>query len=161
MSLEQLLFFLILVALPLLERLIRAGSARAGTPPSEREPAAAGRTVSGPRPALSSPDSGTASWDRPTELRAPTSAVPPVVPQVVRHTASETLPVTERELRVPAGRQHRPPAKQRQGRPEERMRPLPALAGGVPGGDLGRAIVLMAILGPCRALEPKDAAQLN
>jgi hypothetical protein len=28
----------------------------------------------------------------------------------------------------------------------------------IAGGDLRRAIVLIAILGPCRALQPKDAS---
>jgi hypothetical protein len=32
---------------------------------------------------------------------------------------------------------------------------------GIAGGDLRRAIVLIAVLGPCRALEPRDASQLG
>ena len=132
MSIEQLLFFLLLIALPLLERLIRAMRMRANDSSAERAATVAGPAVSGSRPTGSPDDaSGTAADGRQTEL---------------------TLPALRREgnrgpiARLRAG-----------GRSDSRS----ALSPVIVDGDLRRAIVMIAILGPCRALEPKDASQLG
>ena len=162
MSVEQLLFFLLLIAIPLLERLIRARRARTGGSPGERGPATAQGTVSRPRLPLSVPDAGgTASDGRRTELPLPGSPLPPALPQAVRHAAPEQLRASEREPRMRRERKHGPAASLRTGHSERPLRPGTALRRVIAGGDLRRAIVLIAILGPCRALEPKDASQLG
>ena len=159
MSIEQLLLFLLLVAIPLLERLIRAMRARTDGSPGERGAAAADGTVSRPRPPLSVPETGgTPLEGRRTELPLPASPLPPALPQAVRHAAPEQLGASERKPRVRRERQHRPPANLRTGHSERPVRPGTAVQRVIAGGDLPSAIVLMAILGPCRALEPKDAS---
>jgi hypothetical protein len=156
MSIEQLLFFAILVAMPLLERLIRVMRARTGGSSGDRTPAPAGETGSPPRPPMSLPDAGaTASPPRGTELPLPASPLPPTLPQPIPHLAAGDLRASAREPRVRREPRPVPSAGLRAGRAE---RP-PALRPVIGAGDLRRAIVLMAVLGPCRALEPNDASQ--
>lgn len=156
MSIEQLLFFLLLVALPLLERLIRAMRTRTTDSSAERAGTIAESAVSGSRPPGSPNASGTAADGRQTELTLPASPLPPALPEAVRHTVPEQLRPTERALRRAGNRG--PIARLRAGgRSDSRS----ALAPVIVGGDLRRAIVMIAILGPCRALEPKDASQLG
>ena len=162
MSIEQLLFFLLLVAIPLLERLIRAMRARTNDSSAERARTVAEPTVSRSRPPVSPHDaSGTASEGRRTELPLPASPLPPTLPQAVRHVAPEHVRASEREPRVRREGKREPAASLRT-RPSERpMRPGTGLRHVIGVGDLRRAIVLIAILGPCRALEPKDTSQLG
>ena len=156
MSIEQLLFFALLVAIPLLERLIRVMRARTGGSSGDRTPAPAGETVSPPRPPLSLPDAGaTPSQSRGTELPLPASPLPPALPQPIPHAAPGDLRASEREPRGRREPRPMPAASLRGGRSERR----PAHRRVIGAGDLRRAIVVMAVLGPCRALEPKDASQ--
>jgi hypothetical protein len=158
MSPEQLLFFLLLVAIPLLERLIRAMRARTNDSPGERAPTPAERAVSPWRAPRSAHDAGgPASEALRTELPLPVLPPPPALPEAARHAAPEQLRASQREPGVRRERQHGPAATVRQ-RP---MRPGTALQQIVAGGDLRRAIVLITILGPCRAFEPKDASPLG
>ena len=129
MSSEQVLFFLLLVALPLLERLIRALRARpAGS--VDRPPAPAPESVSRPSP------------------------LPPAPTQVISHGAPEQLRVLERKPR-PQAAKHPPVTSLQTGQRAERPTALRRV---IAGGDLRTAIVVMAVLGPCRALEPEDAS---
>jgi hypothetical protein len=140
----------------LLERLVRAMRARTGGSSDDHLPVPDPGTVSRPRSPVSGPDAGTrASGRRGPELPLPASPLPPALPQAIPH-APEHLSASEREprVRVPT---HVPATSRRTGQSE---RPL-ARRGVIAAGDLRRAIVLMAILGPCRALEPKGASQLN
>lgn len=138
MSIDQLLFLLILIALPLLERLIRAMRTRANDSSTDA--------------------SGTAADGRQTELALPASAAPPAVPPAVRHTGPEPLRPTEGALHVRRAGNRGPITRLRDG---GRSHPRRAHAPIIVNDDLRRAIVLIAVLGPCRALEPKDASQLN
>ena len=158
MSIEQLLFFLLLVAFPLLARLIRAMRARTGDSPGDRDPALAGGTVSRPPPPVSVPDAGaTASERLRTEPPPPVAPLPPPLPQAIRHVAPGQLRASEREPRVRRERKLGPATSLRLGRLE---RPI-ALKRVIAGGDLRRAIVLIAVLGPCRALERLRTSQLG
>jgi hypothetical protein len=159
MSSEQLLFLLLLVAIPLLERLIRALRARTGGLPGERTAASAEATVLRPRSPVSVPGAGAAASEgRGTELLLPTLPLPPALPQAVAGATPVQLHASERETRVRPDRKHAPAKSLRAGHSD---RPI-ALRRVVAGADLRRAIVLIAILGPCRALEPKkDASQLG
>jgi hypothetical protein len=147
MSIEQLLFFLLLVAIPLLQRLIRAMRARTDASLGDRLPGPERETISGRRSPVSVPDVGTTAGPPP---------LPPALPKAIPYAAPEHIRASEREprLRVPTPV---PATSRRTGHSE---RPL-ALRRVVAAGDLRRAIILMAILGPCRALEPKDASQLG
>ena len=151
MSIEQLLFFLLLVAIPLLERLIRAMRARTGGTPAERTPAPAEATVSRPRAPVSVPDAGaTGSERRRTELPLPGSSLPPAV----RRAAPEQLLASEPEPRMRREDKREAAASLRTGHSDRPPRSGTALRV-IAGGDLRRAIVLVTILGPCRALEPR------
>jgi hypothetical protein len=157
MSIEQLLFLLLLVAIPLLERLVRAMRARTGGSPDDHLPVPDSGTVSRPRPPVSVPDAGTtASGRRGPELPLPASPLPPALPRGISHAAPEHLRASEREprVRVPT---HVPATSRRTGQSERLLARRRVIA----AEDLRRAIVLIAILGPCRALEPKGASQLG
>jgi hypothetical protein len=161
MSPEQLLFFLLLVAIPLLERLIRAMRARTNDLPGERAPTAAEATVSHARLPRSAHDAGGAASEAPrTELPLPASLPPAALPEAARHAAPDQLHASKRE-HVRRERQHGPAATARPGHLQRPTRPGTALQRVIAGGDLRRAIALIAILGPCRALEPKDASPLG
>ena len=162
MSVEQLLFLLVLIAFPLLERLIRAMRARTGGSPAKRGPDVARGTVSRPRPALSVPEAGgTASQGRRTELPLPGSPLPPAPPQDIRHATPEQLRLSEREPPARRQRKHGPTASLRPGPSERPIRPDMSRRRVIASEDLRRAIVLTAILGPCRAVQPKNASQLG
>ncbi len=136
MTIEQLLLLLILVAVPLLERLLRV--VRERTSDSAREAAAAAAV-----PAVSPPP------------------VPPPAPGVLR-TAQRPLLAALPVL----------PPRPPDGAPGARLQP--ALTGRrtplarrraaardvTRGGDLRRAMTLMVILGPCRAIEPTDPSRI-
>ena len=152
MSIEQLLFFLFLVAIPLLEWLVRAMRGRTSGSSADDLRARNGGTVSDPRAPGSIPDTGrSASESRGAELPLPASPLPPAVPKANLPAPSEHLRESEREPRR-RQRKHVPATSRGRDQSEE---PLARLA----PGDLRRAIVLAAILGPCRALEPKDTSQ--
>jgi hypothetical protein len=162
MSTEQLLFFLLLVAIPLVERLIRAMRARANDSPGEGAPIGAEPTVSRSRPLQSAHDAGRrASEALRTELPLPASPLPPALPEAAPHAAPEQIRASQREPRVRRERQHGPAATGRPRHLQRPTRPGAALQRVIAGGDLRRAIILIAILGPCRAFEPKDASPLG
>lgn len=128
MSLDSLLLVAFLIVLPLLERLVRVLRARA-QPRTEK-------------PAVSPPHR-----ERTASIPSPVS-MPPVLPP--RHPAAERLSAGER---VRARR-----------RSEQATAVLPAGGGSVGSrarhvlshtkpADLRRAMMLVAILGPCKALE--------
>jgi hypothetical protein len=159
MSIEQLLFLLILVALPLLERLIRAMRTRPHDSSAERAGTLDEPAVSASRaPSPPSDARGGAPNGRHTELTLPASPLPPALPQAVRHTVSEQLRPTEGALHVRRDGKHPPTTRLRTGvRSDSPVAPRRVVA----DADLRRAIVLIAILGPCRGLEAKDASQLG
>jgi len=156
MSIEQLLLFLLLVALPLVERLIRTIRTRTKDASAERT-----RTVGEPagavsrRPQSSNDEIGTAADGRQTELPLPALPLPP---QAVPHTMPEPLRPREGSLHVRREGKRGAATRLRAGGRSDSQRALAPVLG---DGDLRRAIVMIAILGPCRALEPKDASQLN
>ena len=162
MSIEQLLFLLILVALPLIERLLRAIRG-----PANESPADPDRTV--PEPVASrsrlprSPHdaSDRASEGHRTELPLPALPRPPALPQTVRDAAPEQLRAADEKLRVRREDKRRPAAGLRTGHSERPLRPGRARRPIIESGDLRRAIVLMVVLGPCRARELKDSSQLG
>ena len=159
MSIEQLLFLLLLIALPLFERLIRAMRTRTNDSSGERAGTIAESAVSGSRPPGSPQDaSGTAADGRQTELTLPASPLPPDLPRAVRHTVREPLRPLEGALHVRREGNRGLIARLRAGGRLESRR---ALAPVIVSDDLRRAIVFIAVLGPCRALEPKDASRLN
>lgn len=162
MSIEQLLFLLLLLAIPLLERLIRAMRARMNDAPAERARTVAEPTVSRSRPPRSPHDaSGTAVEGRRTELSPPASPLPAALPQAVRDAAAERVRASQREPGVRRESKHATAASLRTGHSARPMRRGTSLRRVIAGGDLRRAIVLIAVLGPCRALEPKDASQVG
>jgi hypothetical protein len=157
MSVEQLLLVVFLVVLPLVQWLIGAMRARSGGPSGDRDAVPTRRTVSRPPPRA--PDAGGAGpQKRPTEVRVPAAPPRAAVPHAVRH-APEPHSAPQRESRVRRDRQHRPPANPRHGDPERPTRAATPMRGGIGGGDLRRAIMMIAVLGPCRAVEPWDASQ--
>ena len=155
MSIEQLLFFLLLIAIPLLERLVRGMRARSDGSPAERTPASAESTVSPPPIPVSAPHRGARVPERlGTDLPVSGLPLPPALPTERQRAAAVALPTSERGPGMRRQREDRP-ATVRARHPD---RPA-AVQRSIARGDLRRAIVLIAILGPCRALEPKDAAQ--
>jgi hypothetical protein len=155
MSIEQLLFFLLLVAIPLLERLIRAMQTRRAGSSGEQLPATDG-TVSRSRGPVSIRETGATAWEtRGAELPLAASPLPPALPKAIPHPVPEQLRASERapRLREP---KHVPATSRRTGQSERPLAPRRIAA-----GDLRQAMVLIAVLGPCRALEPKDVSQLS
>jgi hypothetical protein len=138
--------------------LVRAMRARTDGSPVERTPTHAEATVSRPRAPVSVPDAGATGSDRRgTELPLPGSSLPPALPQVVRRAAPEQLPESERAPRMRRERKHGPAASL----PARHSDRPTAVRRVIARGDLRRAVVLIAVLGPCRALESKDASQLG
>jgi hypothetical protein len=148
MSFESVLLLLFLV-FPLLERLIRFLRARAGQASAEPVPATQERPAPVRRPTapevLAEPAQMPGEAMRPIPVPPP---VPPPVPLPPRHPAAERLRAADR---VRAGRTS--PASEaalpRVRRASTRRDLL--LRGGT--ADLRRAVMLMTILGPCKALE--------
>jgi hypothetical protein len=156
-SIEQLLFLLFLLGLPLLERLIRATRTRRSESSAERAGNSAERDASrSGLPGSTHDASGTASEGRQTELPLP-APLPPALPQAFAHAVPEPLRATEGPLHVRKESRRGPAIRPRTGVHSESS-PV-ALRQVMVDGELRRAIVLIAILGPCRALEPKDASQ--
>lgn len=167
MAIEQFLFFLLLAALVLFDRLIRAMRARTSGLPGERTPGPAEAIVRRRPSPATVPDAGAAASEGGgTELLLPVPPLPPAppqaalpqtaLPQAVTHPTPEPHHASEREPRVRRERTQGPATSLRAGHSN---RPV-ALRRVIAGADLRRAIVLMTILGPCRALESKDASQL-
>jgi hypothetical protein len=135
MSFESLLLVAFLILLPLIERLVRSarqrqGGARVRSEPRPTPPPLTGVPVPQPPGAQSQP--------------APTGAwLPASVPETV---SIEAAPV--HSFTVDASRRT-PPVPNR-----GRRRPPGAVFGGRPG--LRRAVVLMTVLEPCRALEMRE-----
>jgi hypothetical protein len=151
MSIEQLLFFLLLLAFPLLDRLIRVVRERMGTPAGDSRPTAPG-TVAGPGTPVSIPRPGsTASTRRDADLPLQALPLPPALPSP--HADLGHLRAPERAPR-PRERTRAPATSRRTGQADP-----PMALRRIAGGDLRRAIALIAVLGPCRALQPKDASQ--
>jgi len=155
MSPESLLLLAFLILIPLLERLIRGlraqtSRARAGqvnTPAPER-PALPARP-SLPRVAADVDDGPTAHTELPRDTAPPTPAPPS---PALRHAAPERSMSRDR-TRARRQSQRGPAAPVAHSlQPMRRGTALRRIA----DGDLRRAIVLMTILGPCRALEPGD-----
>ena len=155
MSLEQLLFFVLLLAIPLLERLITAmrgrrdASRAAGLPSAAAEPIAAGKPV-------------VAAPLRHEALQG-SNAAPlvsgPLADGVAGYAGTEAVvpPKPDRGLvRARRTRQDSPAGTLRAVQASQATRnPAPRRAG-FSGQDLRMALVHVAILGPCRALEPRD-----
>ena len=128
MSFEQLLLLLILVAVPLLERLLRVVRERAGESMRDGAPTATGSAGAPPRPPRPAPDAGR-------------TAPPPLL---------MARPLPALPARPAAGPQSAPPAARR----ALLVRRRAAVRQPLPGGDLRRAMMLLAILEPCRAISP-------
>jgi hypothetical protein len=163
MSIEQLLFLLLLLGVPLLERIVRALRERAGVPadPTPKPPEA---PVYRPPAPVPLPDTAAAGPERGgTQLPLPRPPLPrppfppPPLPQAVPPAAPARLSEWERQRRTSRERKQGPAAHSRTGHPDRALGSRRVIG----GGDLRRAIVLMAILGPCRALEPKDPSTLG
>lgn len=162
MSPEQLLFFVLLAAILLLERLIRAMRARTNVSPGARAPTADESPVSRSRLPRSADDAGDPAPEAlPPELAFLSSPPPPALPEAARHVALGDIRAAQREPAVRRERRHGPAATVRPGHLLGRARAATALQRGITGGNLRRAIVLIAIVGPCRALEPKDASPMG
>jgi hypothetical protein len=141
MSIEQLLFFALLIGIPLLDRLIRAMRARTNGTPAR--PAPAGAPPAHPPARVSVPAAGNTGSKKPARE----------LPQAGRPVARDPLPAIEREPRIRRERKHglgTGVRARRWDRPASARRV-------VARRDLRRAIVLMTIIGPCRALQPMDA----
>lgn len=154
MSLEQLLLFVLLIGIPLLERLIRAIRARRSGSPAERTSTTPPeQTASRPRAPVPARHSGST---RPEKLGTERPRPASELPRTARPTASSPRSVGPgRARREPQrGPAHRVGALYSQ-RPKQGA----AIRRFIAGGELQRAIVLVAILGPCRALEPKEASR--
>jgi hypothetical protein len=158
MSLEQLLFFLLVIAIPLLERLITAVRGRRDTSrPASPHPAGAERT---------SPGTPAASADRRDEAYAGSNAAPPVsapLPEAAaRYAGSEAAaqPIPGGVL-VPARRtgQDSPARTVRAVQASQATRHRATRQMAFSRADVRIAFMHMAILGPCRALEPRDSSR--
>lgn len=152
MSIEQLLFFLLILAIPLLERLIQTMRSRTGNPPGDQHSAPDPGTDPVPQPEIPVPntDTSAARMGEP-EMPLPVSPVPPALPQAIPHAVRQPLRGSEREprerLATPV-----PATSRRTGHSEPSLVRRHVIV----AGDLRRAVMLMAILGPCRALDPND-----
>lgn len=153
MSIEQLLFFVLLIAIALIERLIRAMRARTGDSPGERTRAPAEPTTSRPRSSVSGSAVGAIPSGGRAEELLPASPLPPALPRVAPHAASKQVRPSAREARVREGRTLGPATSRRVDH-GERSRALQRV---IAGADLRRAMILIAVLGPCRALEAEQA----
>jgi hypothetical protein len=133
MSFEQLALLLMLVAIPLLDRLIRAMRARTNESMQAGAPTAAEPPVSAAPPPLPARDArGTAPAPVLVAVPLPPRPLPALRPRPVAPPAARRATAAERR---PAVREPR-------------------------AMDLRVAIRSMAILGPCRAIEPRDATQI-
>jgi len=156
MSIESLLLIGFLIVIPLLERLVRALRARSNGAqeqhPSHPVPPPPPPSLSRPRPAGAA---GTSSQMKSASDRVQPALAPPLL--APRHPAPERL--TSRD-RARARRENPlgPVAPVSVGRSAQ-QRPRGFALGRISGAaDLRLGIVLMTILGPCRALRSEDAS---
>ena len=158
MTLDQLLFFLVLLAIPLLQGLVTAMRGRRDTArPGATEAAAAGRVTAG-QP-VDSAGHHRAAFEGPT---APPLVSPPVPEEVTGSARREVVarPIPRRAP-VRDGRSGLDlPAKQRGAIPNAIRASAPRRRLALSGEDLRIALVHMVILGPCRAVEPGDPSQV-
>ncbi len=166
MSLDQVLFVLLLFAIPLLQRIVVAMRGRVdASPPGGAEPVTAERVAAG-RPVESAGDRRAAF-----EESGPPPLASAPVPEGIGGTHGREAMVPPMPGRAPVGGRGRglpataphPPARSL----AERPRAIPNVVGAstpqrvaLSGKDLRIALVRMAILGPCRALEPRDPSQV-
>jgi hypothetical protein len=156
MSIEQLLFFLLLVAFPLLEQFFRARRARTERAQARRPVAAPKVAVPRPATPASVPGAGAdAEREVVAPLPLPESSRRPAPPQTVGSAEPEQFLPSEGKPQMRRERKHGSPKSAREGYANRPM----AVRRVIAAGDLRRAIVLMTILGPCRALEQKDTSQ--
>ena len=168
MSLDQLLFFLVLLAIPLLQQLVTAMRGRGDTVRQGAADAAAGERVAVGQ--LESARDGRDAFEGSTA--PPLGATP--VPDGVAGSARRGAVARP----IPGG----PPVRgviNGPGLPATAVGPAPALPAKPPRAipnviraavprrrvalsreDLRTALVRMAILGPCRALEPSDSSPI-
>ena len=138
MSIETILFLAFFLLVPLIERLIRAQR--------ERQPAEEERQAP---PALPRPERQPRRREPAIEARGPLEGVPtPAAPAGTRGERAPQRYRRDARAEISAGGQ----------RPQAKPRTPPALAGLRNRRELRRAVVLMTILGPCRAVEA-DAYQ--
>lgn len=150
MSFESILLVLFLV-FPLIQRLIRFLRVRAGQATAEPVPGTPG--PSPPRRRPTAPEARAEPTAAPREAARPATAPPPspvLVPPLPRHQAAQRVSAADR---VRAGRKspasEAAPPRVRRDRGGARRELL--LRGGK--ADLRRAVLLMTILGPCKALD--------
>lgn len=155
---DQLWLFVLFLAIPLIEWLIRRIRARGTTAPGERGSTTGAKPPAarspGPRPGpRAGPDvSEGASMELPAPVPVPSrpSTVPPIAPR--NSPALRRLPPQGRLTQKPALTAPVPAAA-----PRRRMRHgAPRI---VADANLRHAFVLMAVLGPCRAIAPEDSSQ--
>ena len=169
MSLDQLLFFLVLLAIPLLQRLVAAIRGRGDAARPGAADAAAVERVAEGQPLQSAGD-GRAAFEG--------SSAPPLVPTPVPDGVAASMrrealarPIPGRAP-VRGGRSGQDlPAMAVGAAPASPVKPHRAIPdvirAAAPRGrvalsweDLRIALVRMTILGPCRALEPRDPSQI-
>jgi hypothetical protein len=155
MTLEQLLVLAFLIGIPLIDALIRA--LRAGTSGSPSDTGRNSRSEQQSLPRRAAPPVPVAQGSSPPPLppELPSAALPPLshVPAAAgdapehpgspEHGSAGVRPPRRHQRLAPRDEQSRRSTLARQ-------RPLPS-------ADLRRAVVLMTILGPCRALDKQDA----
>ena len=149
MSIESILLAAFLL-FPLLERLIRHLRERAAQAPSDPAAGAPPQRPlpTRPLPAVAADESTTSGQTgHPAGAPAPVLLPPPLPP---RHPAVERLSAGER-VRAPRMIQSEAVTPSSVARTRPRARPGLLLHHG--GADLRRAVVLMTVLGPCKALE--------
>ena len=153
MSLESLLLVAFLIVIPLLERLVRVLRERICQSPADPAPVPAPRRPPPmPRPTVpeNAPDPiGESGWTaRPVDIAVP----PPPVPRSLepRHRAAERLTSRER-ARAHRGRRDLPAAPVVIARTPDVGRRMTSLRG--IRLNLRQSIALMAVLGPCKALD--------
>ena len=157
MSIESLLLIGFLIVIPLLERLVRVLRARSSGAQVQHpsNPAPTSPPPSPSRRPLPAAAAGTSSqMERAADRVQPTPPPPLLAP---RHPAPERLTSRDR-ARARRENPFGPVAPVSVGRSAQ-QRPRGFALGRISGAaDLRRGIVLMAILGPCRALRSEDAS---
>lgn len=151
MSLEQLLLLAFLIVIPLLERLIRLLRARTrGSPEDQSNTPVPQRPPRPPAPEEAGDADGESGYaDLPVDIELPAPAPPPLAPPrapAERLTSGERARARRLSQAGPAAPVGHPPQRVH-GTALRRMSAV---------GDLRRAIVLMTILGPCRALHQPE-----
>ncbi len=162
MTIDQLLLIAFLLAVPLLERLMRAlrerdrrsqgdqprGQVPEWLPPPTRRP------FPGPVRVEEPEDDDEEEVFRPGPIAPPIPAPQRLPPR----PATPERPLSRERARPRRDSRARPATPLPAGRPSPRVRRDATVLRGLRPSGLRRAIVLMTILGPCRALPPEDAA---